>query len=211
MTRHMTRRIAVLASGGGSNLQAILEYFARAPEASAGEIALVASDRVAAGALARARARGVPAYSCVPDAIGALLEEHDIELVALAGYLRFIPRAVTDRYAGRIVNIHPALLPAFGGAGMYGRRVHEAVVQSGVTRSGATVHFVNDEYDRGAIIAQRSVPVFPDDTADTLATRVLAAEHALYPPVLASLAAGEISLDANGHVVHQRPQPQLLP
>ena len=207
----MRRRIAVLASGGGSNLQAILDYFAQAPASAAGEIALVASDRDACGALDRARAHGMLALTGDPGSMGVLLQEHHIDIVALAGYLRFIPRDVTERFAGRMLNVHPALLPAFGGAGMYGRRVHEAVLKSGANTSGATVHFVNDEYDRGAIIAQRSVPVLEGDTPETLAARVLAAEHALYAPVIASVAAGEISLDADGRVVHLHAQPQLSP
>ena len=112
----------------------------------------------------------------------------DADLVVLAGYLKLLPARVVARFPQRAINIHPALLPAFGGPGMYGRRVHEAVLASGATVSGATVHFVDERFDRGPIIAQRTVPVLPDDTADTLAQRVLAVEHELLPQVVLDLA-----------------------
>jgi formyltetrahydrofolate-dependent phosphoribosylglycinamide formyltransferase len=196
----MSRRIAVLASGGGSNLQAILDYFAAPGGAKAGSIVLVASDKPSCGALEKARAGGVPAVSCAPTALGTVLEQHDVELVALAGYLRFVPEEITARFAGRIVNIHPALLPAFGGAGMYGRKVHEAVLRSGARVSGATVHFVNEQYDRGPIVAQWPVPVLDGDTPTILSARVLAVEHLWYPRALAAIAADRISLDSTGVV-----------
>lgn len=177
-----------------------MDYFAAPPASGIGEIVLVASDRPSCGALERARASGVTARSCAPRSIGVLLQEHDVDLVALAGYLRLLPGDVTDRFLGRIVNVHPALLPAFGGRGMYGRRVHEAVLASGARTSGATVHFVNDAYDAGAVIARREVPVLEGDTPDTLAARVLAAEHALYPPTIAAVARGDIALDEVGSV-----------
>jgi phosphoribosylglycinamide formyltransferase 1 len=119
------------------------------------------------------------------------LARHGVELVVLAGYLKLVPPAVIARYRDRILNVHPALLPAFGGRGMYGRRVHEAVLASGARESGATVHLVDEEYDRGRILAQGRVPVLPGDTPDTLAERVLAVEHRLLPAaVLAAAAAG---------------------
>lgn len=185
-------RVAVLASGGGSNLQAILDHFRAARDDSPGEVVLVAANRAGAGALERARAAGVPAAVIADPADGpaivAMLDAHRVECVALAGYLKLVPPEVTSRWRGRILNIHPALLPKFGGPGMYGRRVHEAVLAAGETESGATVHEVNDAYDRGAIVAQERVPVMPGDTADTLAARVLAAEHRLYPRTLDALA-----------------------
>jgi phosphoribosylglycinamide formyltransferase-1 len=185
-------RLAVLASGGGSNLQAILDHLDALGESRAAAVVLVASNRADAGALARARARNLPAAVIADPADGpalvALLESHGVGCIALAGYLKLVPRDVTDRWRGRIVNIHPALLPKFGGAGMYGRRVHEAVIAAGETESGATVHHVDDAYDRGAIIAQERVPVEPGDTPDSLAARVLAAEHRLYPRTLQALA-----------------------
>lgn len=194
----MSVRVAVFASGGGTNLQALLDAFNSGDEAPA-RIALVISDRADAGALERARTAGVPAELLRvggrsaedhAEAMLGLLTDHAIGLVALAGYLRLVPGAVVQRYRGRIVNIHPALLPAFGGAGMYGERVHEAVLASGARVSGATVHFVDERYDEGAIIAQWPVPVLPRDNAASLGARVLAVEHRLYPLVIAALALG---------------------
>ena len=118
----------------------------------------------------------------------AALEFADIDLIALAGYLRLVPAAVLKRYPDRIVNIHPALLPKHGGKGMYGSNVHRAVLAAGESVSGATVHYVNENYDEGRIIAQREVPVLPDDTPESLAARVLAVEHLLYPDALEQVA-----------------------
>jgi formyltetrahydrofolate-dependent phosphoribosylglycinamide formyltransferase len=185
-------RLAILASGGGSNAQAIIDYFGGDGDARAVEVVLVASNKADAGALAKARARGIPAAVIADPADGAalsaLLDAHRAECIALAGYLKLVPREVTQRWRGRIVNVHPALLPKFGGAGMYGRRVHDAVLAAGETESGATVHHVDEQYDRGAIIAQERVPVKPGDTADSLAARVLHAEHHLYPRSIEALA-----------------------
>lgn len=193
----MTRaRIAVLASGAGTNLQAILEHFDRLGDRRAGDVVLVASDRAQAGALEQARARGIPAEAIATSArphgplIGDVLESRRIDLVVLAGYLRLVPLDVVARYVGRMINVHPALLPAFGGAGMYGRRVHEAVLAAGVAVSGVTVHFVDEVYDRGTIIAQWPVPVLPGDDPRSLAARVLRIEHLLYPRVVDRVAAG---------------------
>ena len=200
----MTRtRIAVLASGGGTNLQAILDHFERLGDTRRGEVVVVASDRASAGALTRARGRGIAteviAVSGRPASgaeLARVLERFEVELVALAGYLRYVPAEVVSRYAGRIVNVHPALLPAFGGAGMYGLRVHEAVLAAGVTVTGVTVHFVDEEYDRGAFIAQWPVPVLRDDDAHALAARVLRVEHLLYPRVVDAVAGGAVTLAA---------------
>jgi formyltetrahydrofolate-dependent phosphoribosylglycinamide formyltransferase len=190
--RTLPLRVAVLASGAGSNLQAILDHIAASGGTPALQAVLVASNRPAAGALERARRAGVPAALIADAADGAalvrLFDAHRVECIALAGYLKLVPPAVIARWSGRIVNIHPALLPKFGGAGMYGRRVHEAVLAAGERESGATVHHVDDAYDRGAIIAQERVPVEADDTADSLAARVLTAEHRLYPRTLDALA-----------------------
>lgn len=197
-------RIAVLASGGGSNLQAILDHFATLGAAAPGAVVVVISDRVAAGALEKARARGIPALhigkSAAPDALERALDAHEVDLVVLAGYLKLVPEGVVRRWAGRIVNIHPALLPAFGGHGMYGHHVHEAVVAAGARETGATVHFVDEQFDRGAIIAQRRVPVRPTDTPADVAARVLAVEHALYPVCVERLCRGEIVLQSDGTV-----------
>lgn len=186
-------RIAVLASGGGSNLQSLIDAIDAAGPRSPARIVLVASHRAAAGALERARRHGIATAVIVDpsdgDALNALLTAHDVSLVVLAGYLKLVPHAVVQRFAGAIVNIHPALLPAFGGRGMHGHHVHDAVLAAGVKESGATVHLVTDDYDRGAIIAQQRVAVEPNDTAESLAERVLAAEHELYPRTILALAA----------------------
>lgn len=197
-------RICVLASGGGSNLGALLDHGDRLGDARAGDVVLVVTNRPDAGALARAQARGIDSIVVTADgsddSLEPLLSDRRIDLVVLAGYLRLIPRAVTAAYRGRIINIHPALLPAFGGTGMYGQRVHRAVLEAGVRITGATVHFVDEQYDRGPIIAQWPVPVLEGDSAETLAARVLRAEHALLPPVVDAVAAGRIRLGEDRRV-----------
>jgi phosphoribosylglycinamide formyltransferase 1 len=199
-------RIAVLASGGGSNLQALLDHFAALGERRAGDVVLVASDNPAAGAIARAQRANIPtvviagrrAPGGVP--LERALAEQTIDLVVLAGYLQFVPAEVTRRYAGRLLNVHPALLPEFGGGGMYGAKVHRAVLAAGARVTGPTVHFVDDVYDHGAVIAQWPVPVLPDDDEHSLAARVLRAEHLLYPRVVQAVAAGEVRLTPDGRV-----------
>lgn len=197
-------RIAILASGGGSNLQAIIDHFAAAPASAAGEVVLVASNKAGAGALARAASHGIRTHVIddVHDgrALCATLDDAGATLLVLAGYLKLVPLAVVQAFAGRMLNVHPALLPAFGGHGMYGQRVHEAVIASGAKLSGVTVHFVNEEFDRGPIAAQWPVAVLEGDTAHALADRVLHIEHRLYPAVVEAVAAGTISLDAEGRV-----------
>jgi formyltetrahydrofolate-dependent phosphoribosylglycinamide formyltransferase len=185
-------RIAVFASGGGSNLQAILDHF-NTQTVRDGRVMLVISDRSGAAALRRAanagvRAQSIPAVNrdaadIARDTLEVLREEK-IDVIALAGYLRLVPPAVIDAYRDRIINIHPALLPSFGGAGMYGIRVHQAVLDAGCMITGPTVHYVTEDYDEGRIIAQWPVPVLPGDDAEVLARRVLRAEHALYPIAL---------------------------
>ena len=189
----MTMRIAVAVSGRGSNLEALLHALgAGAPAA----VALVLSDRSAPG-LDLARARQIPAVVLADSGDGeewlALLGRHRIKLLVLAGYLKLVPSSVIARYRGRIINIHPALLPDFGGQGMYGRRVHQAVLDSGARESGATVHLVDEAYDHGATLAQARVPVLPGDTPERLAERVLEQEHRLLPAVvLAAAKAGRV-------------------
>ena len=198
------RRIAVLASGSGSNLQSILDYLERRGDRRGGSVVLVASDRADAGALERARARVVATAVLDPDddgrSLAGAMTAHAIDVIALAGYLRFVPEAVTRRFRGAIVNVHPSLLPAFGGRGMYGSRVHEAVLAAGVRVSGATVHFVDEAYDRGPIIAQWPVPVAAGDTPIDLAARVLRVEHLLLPRVVDAVAGGRITLDGGDRV-----------
>jgi len=188
----MTRRIAVLASGGGTNLQALIDHFARRGSAAAAKIVLVASNRRDAFALERARKAGITAEVFASSDDGAelssLLEQHDIELIVLAGYLKKIPPTVVARYRGRIVNIHPGLLPEFGGAGMYGAKVHQAVLASGAKTSGVTVHIVDDEFDHGPVVAQWRVPVLEGDTAESLGARVLAVEHVVFPHAVEMIA-----------------------
>ncbi len=188
----MAARIAVLASGGGTNLQAIIDYYAGIGNPACG-IVLVASNRAQAGALERARAAGIPAevFDSTDDGttLGTLLRRWSVDLVVLAGYLKHIPAPIIRDYRGRIINIHPGLLPDFGGPGMYGARVHAAVLASGATTTGLTIHFVDDEYDRGPVIAQWRVRVKIDDTAESLAGRVLSAEHIVYPRVVDIVAA----------------------
>ncbi len=188
----MSMHVAVAVSGRGSNLDALLR--ALGPGAPA-RVVLVLGDRPEAPALERAAARGIPAVTLRQPAESRewleALERHAVDLVVLAGYLKLVPAEVVARYRGRILNVHPALLPAFGGKGMYGRRVHEAVLASGARESGATVHLVDEVYDRGAILGQGRVPVLPGDDPDTLAARVLELEHRLLPAaVLAAAAAG---------------------
>jgi phosphoribosylglycinamide formyltransferase 1 len=188
----MKMRIAVALSGRGSNLEALLG--ALGPGARA-QVALVVSDRSKAAGLDRARERRIPTEVLFHPEDGdewlRLLWRFQIDLVVLAGYVKLVPAPVIAAYRGRIINIHPALLPAFGGKGMYGRRVHQAVLASGVQESGATVHLVDEEYDRGAVLAQARVPVLPGDTPEILAERVLAVEHRLLPAaVLAAATAG---------------------
>ena len=187
-------RVAVLASGGGTNLQALLDTcIAGAPA----RVVLVASDKPDAGALVRARNAGVDA-PVIPDpadgaALTRLLREKGVDLVVLAGYLKLVPAETVSAFDGRMINIPPAVPPAFGGPGMYGIRVHRAVLASGATLSGASVHLVNAEYDRGPIVAQWPVPVQPGDTPETLAARILEVEHRLLPAVvLAAARAGKV-------------------
>ena len=182
-------RAAVFASGSGTNLQALLDH-----ETADGlyHIVVVISDREGAGALGRAEAagrvarvmevRGRPSEEVATETL-ALLESLDVRAIFLAGYLRLVPSAVVSAYRRRILNIHPALLPAFGGEGMFGERVHEAVLASDAAVSGATVHYVDEEYDSGAIVGQWPVQVLPGDDVRALAARILSVEHRLYPAV----------------------------
>jgi formyltetrahydrofolate-dependent phosphoribosylglycinamide formyltransferase len=195
------KRIAVLLSGSGTTLQNLLDRIVGGSLPV--EIAVVVSSRADAYGLERARRAGVPvgvvarkAYGDVDgfnDALHTALEPYAVDLVVLAGFLSlFQPRA---RYAGRVMNIHPALVPAFCGAGFYGRKVHEAVLASGVRVSGCTVHFADDLYDHGPIILQGTVPVLEDDTPDTLAARVHGLENELYPEAIRLWAEGRLAVE----------------
>lgn len=190
-------RLAVLVSGGGTNLQALLDAFNPGASGDA-RVELVVASRPGIRALDRAAEAGVDSIVIgasadpsrpAPSLLDSLTA-HRIDLVVLAGYLKLVPGEVVEAFHGRMINIHPALLPAFGGPGMYGMRVHEAVIASGATVSGPTVHLVGNEYDDGPIIAQWPVPVLPGDDAQRLAARVLEAEHVLLPTVVRYLVTG---------------------
>ncbi|HET6585675.1 MAG TPA: phosphoribosylglycinamide formyltransferase [Nannocystaceae bacterium] len=178
-------RLGVLASGRGSNLVALHEAIVRGDLPA--ELAVVVSNNSSAGALAFARSRDVPAVHVSARTHGdpgaallAVLREHDVSVVVLAGYMKLLDPRVVAAYRGRAVNIHPAPLPRFGGPGMFGERVHAAVLAAGVRESGPTVHLVDEHYDGGEILEHRPVPVLASDTIATLAARVLEAEHDVY-------------------------------
>ena len=180
----MKARIAVLVSGGGTNLQALLDAQV-AGALRSGEVVLVVSDQPGAYALERARSMGVEAAVLTEDfeaQLRDLLEARDIDLVVLAGFMRILSAGFTADFDRRIINVHPSLIPAFCGKGFYGLRVHQAALDYGVKVTGATVHFVNEVPDGGEIIAQKAVPVHPDDTPETLQRRVMEeAEWVLLP------------------------------
>lgn len=186
-------RLAVFASGKGSNLRAI-DHAITSRRLTGIEIVLVLSNNSTADALEYARSRGIDAVHCSVVTAGsepahetqmlATLRAHSVDIIALAGYMKQIPPAVVRAYEGRMINVHPALLPDFGGQGMYGMHVHRAVVEARRKTTGATVHYVSDEYDSGTIIAQAECPVEESDTPETVARKVLQVEHELYPRAL---------------------------
>ncbi len=183
-------RIAVLASGSGSNAQRMIEHFAQHVK---GRVVLVACDQPEAGVLQRAWDLGVPSYlftgtQLKNGTVQCELQGQRIDLVVLAGFMRLIPVELVRAFPQRIVNIHPALLPRYGGKGMYGHHVHEAVVAAKEKESGITIHYVNERYDEGEHIFQAKCPVLPDDSPETLAARIHELEHAHYPKVVEKLA-----------------------
>jgi len=205
-------RLAVLISGGGTGLQNLIDRVADGRVAA--QIAVVLSSRRDAGGLERAGRAGIPALT-VPrkefadveqfnDAVHDALAPYEVDFVILAGFLS--PFQLRQRYVGRVLNIHPALIPAFCGKGFYGDRVHRAVIESGVKVSGCTIHLADDDYDHGPIVLQGVVPVLDDDTPETLSTRVHALENELYPEAIQLLASGR--LEIVGRRVHIRPAPQ---
>lgn len=206
-------KLAVFASGGGTNFQTLIDAVERGDLPC--RLALCLSNKADAGALGRARTHGIPTAVLDPGAfddeaayttaLHQTLERHAVDFIALAGYLRKIPTDVVRMFRGRMLNIHPALLPAFGGHGLYGRRVHEAVLAYGVRWTGVTVHLVDEEYDTGPVVLQEPVPVLPDDTPERLAARVLEVEHRVYPLALRLFAEGRIRLE--GRRVHILPPP----
>jgi len=186
--RHPKLRLAILGSGRGSNMESICTAIEKGHLHA--EITCVVSNNSRAYILERAENRGIATYHISnhthadADSYNAALldvfSRHNVDLICLAGYMKLIHPEITRQYRNRILNIHPALLPAFGGKGMYGLHVHKAVLNSGAKYSGVTIHLVNDEYDKGSIIAQDIVPVDPDDTPQTLGEKVLKIEHTLY-------------------------------
>jgi phosphoribosylglycinamide formyltransferase 1 len=195
--------IAVFASGRGSNFQAILKAIDSGSLPA--RVVMVISNNAVAGALEIARAREIRTLhisqkmfstdEAYAKALVTALKERHAEYIVLAGFLKKIPTPVVRQWRNHIVNIHPALLPSFGGAGMFGHHVHEAVIASGVKFSGATVHFVDEEYDRGPILLQKTVAVTKDDTPDTLAAKVLKIEHEIYPLALKAIAEQRVAID----------------
>ena len=201
-----TLRLGVFLSGGGRTLANILDRI-RAGKLPADVVVVVAS-RAGIRGIDIAKAAGLPTHLVRPtdhpavraysDALVKILDEARVDLVVLAGFLSYW--IIPDRYLGRIINIHPALLPAFGGKGMYGHHVHEAVVARGCKVSGCTAHFVNNTYDDGAIILQRTVPVYAEDTPDDLAARVFREECIAYPEAIRLFAEGRLRIE--GRTVH---------
>ena len=199
-------RLGCLASHGGTNLQAIID--ACKSGALDAEVRVVISNNSSSTALGRARNEGIPGYHLssvthpepeeLARAIHETLKSYQVDVVMLVGYMKKLGRAVLDGYPGRILNTHPALLPGFGGKGMYGQRVHEAVLEAGDRVTGVTVHLVDAEYDRGPIVAQCEVPVLDGDSVETLSVRVLEQEHAFLVETLGMISRGEIDLDALG-------------
>ncbi len=196
--------LALFVSGGGSNFRAIQDSILAGR--ITGRVALVVTDKPECPGARYAREQGIevytyPAHDRHPSDLLQALKDRECELVLLAGYLKMVPPEVVRAYQRRMLNIHPALLPDFGGPGYYGRRVHEAVLQSGAAQSGVTVHFVDEQYDHGPIVAQATVAVLPGDTPESLAARVLVQEHLLYPQVVGALCRGDISWDDDGRAV----------
>jgi phosphoribosylglycinamide formyltransferase-1 len=215
-------RYAVLASGGGSNFQVLLDHSSE-DHASAGHLpaqaVFAASNNSGSRALERARAAGVPAYhvsartegseEAVAARLTALLDEYAPDLLVLAGYMKKVPDAVLERMKNRIVNIHPALLPDFGGAGFYGEKVHEAVVREGRAFSGMTIHMVNGEYDKGRVVLQRRAQIPPGADAAEVGRLVLALEHDSFWRVLKGFAEGDIvATDSNDPAQAVRVRPE---
>lgn len=186
----MSRNIAIFASGNGTNAENIIKYFSGNKDI---KVKIVMANKADAFVLERAHRLGIPTLYINREQwadathILTLLHEQQIDFIVLAGFLARIPDALLHSYPNRIVNIHPSLLPKFGGKGMYGNKVHEAVVAAGETESGITIHYLNEHYDEGQIIAQYRCPVMPNDTPQDVATRVHALEYEYYPKVIEQL------------------------
>lgn len=194
-------KIGVLISGGGTNLQALIDKVHN----KTGEIAVVVSNKADAYGLTRAEKAGIPAETVIESEcsgevdfnnhILSILKAHDVELVVLAGYMRILTKNFIEAYPNKIVNIHPALIPSFCGEGFYGMHVHQAVYDYGAKLSGPTVHFVNEEADAGPIIAQKAVPIDDDDSPEDIQKKVLVHEHELLPWVVEQICLGRVHVD----------------
>jgi len=204
----MFLRVAVLVSGRGSNLAALLR--ALGDDAPA-RVVLVISNRAGAGGVQLAREHGIPVHVlndiADPEEWRRVLTAAGAELIVLAGYLKRVPAPIVREWRGRIINVHPALLPRHGGSGMYGLKVHQAVLASGDATSGATVHLVSEEYDEGEILCQGVVAVLPGDTPETLATRVLEVEHKLLPAAVLALAKAGLPTSSTSTGISLTPDP----
>ena len=182
------KKIAIFASGSGSNAENIILYFAQKPQFCVKSVFCNVPD---AYVLERAKKYRIPSFVFNreefrnPDKVFRQLQEQEIDFIVLAGFLWLMPSFITAAWPNKIVNIHPALLPAYGGKGMYGHHVHEAVIAAGEKESGITIHYVNDHYDQGAIIFQAKCPVLPTDTPDDLAARVHELEYRYFPQIIA--------------------------
>lgn len=189
-SNNMPIKIAIFASGSGSNAENIANYHSKS---SVFEFPLIISNKADAFVHERAKKLQIPSFTFSKedflsgDRIITLLKEHKIEYIVLAGFLLRIPSSLIEAYPNKIINIHPALLPKFGGKGMYGRHVHQAVVDAGETESGITIHYVNGNYDEGNIIFQAKCPVLPTDTADTIAEKVHALEYEHFPKIISEI------------------------
>lgn len=186
------KKIAIFASGNGSNAEAIIKYFKK--KSKIGQVSALLSNKSDAYALQRAKDSGVATYVFKskefldnPSDVINYLEEQEIDLIVLAGYMQLIPKELIKVYRDKIVNIHPALLPKYGGKGMYGMNVHRAVIENKESESGITIHLIDEEYDKGAILFQTRVTIYSTDTAESLAEKVMALEHKHYAEVIEKL------------------------
>lgn len=191
------KRVAILASGEGTNAENIIRYFSGRKTV---EVALIIVNKGEAGVLKRAErlnvpSRVIPARGFVDGEALAVLHQYKIDFIVLAGFLLKVPDGILREYPHKVVNIHPALLPKFGGKGMYGSHVHEAVLAAGEKTSGITIHYANGHYDEGEIIFQATCPVLPDDTVETLATRVHQLEYEHFPQVIEGVILSQIKED----------------
>ena len=186
------KKIAVLASGSGTNAGNLVKYFSSRQEA---RVEMMICDRKEAFVFERMKNLGVPSYYIRKDELCSggllkLLKEHKIDLVVLAGFLKLVPQDVINAFPNRIINVHPALLPKFGGKGMFGMHVHTAVVNAGETKSGITIHYVNEHFDEGEIIAQFETDVLPEDTPETVAKKIHELEMRYFPQVVERVVSG---------------------